>query len=391
MKIIRGYKTELHLNNKQITNCLKHAGAARYAYNWGLSQKQQAYDAKEKSPNAIELHRRLNRLKKTDLPWMYESSKCAPQEALRNLDRAFDNFFRKCKQKKQGKHKGKVGFPKFKSKKKGIGSFRLTGTIRVFENSIQLPRLGLLKLKERNYLPVDAKVLSATISERAGRWFVSIQVEEDVQVKITEKDEHDVVGVDLGIKTLATVSDGTSFDNPKALKNSLRKLRRLGRAVSRKKKGSSNRKKAVRRLAKRHYKISCIRNDILHNLTTQLTKTKSVIGVEDLNVKGMMRNHCLAQAIADVGFGEFRRQLEYKGQLYGCEIVLVDRFFPSSKLCSSCGAINDNLKLSDRSWTCDCGTVHDRDFNASYNLENVAASSSETLNACEGGLPLAVA
>ena len=151
MKVIRGYKTELHINNKQITNCLKHAGAARYAYNWGLSQKQQAYEAKEKSPNAIELHRRLNQLKKTDLPWMYESSKCAPQEALRNLDRAFDNFFRKCKQKKQGNYKGKVGFPKFKSKKKGIGSFRLTGTIRVFENSIQLPRLGLLKLKERNY------------------------------------------------------------------------------------------------------------------------------------------------------------------------------------------------------------------------------------------------
>jgi len=391
--IIRGYKTELKLNNKQRTACLKHAGAARYTYNWGLAIKQEVLDRnkdkskedREKVPNAIELHRRLNQLKKEELPWMYENSKCAPQEALRNLDRAFDNFFRRCKLKKQGKHRGKLGFPKFKSKKKGIGSFRLTGTIKVFDDAIQLPRLGRLRLKECGYIPVDGKILSATISEHAGRWFVSVQIEESEPETFTTNDNL-VAGVDLGVKTLATVSDGTTYENPKALKSNLRKLKRLSRSVSRKRKGGQNRRKAVKRLARKHYRISCIRKDVLHKMTTELTKTKSVIGIEDLNVKGMMRNHCLAQAISDVGFGELRRQLEYKGKLYNCEIVVVDRFFPSSKMCNECGCINDELKLSDRSWTCDCGAVHDRDFNASVNLEKVAASSSETLNACEGRL-----
>lgn len=389
--MIRGYKTELKLNNKQRTACHRHAGAARYAYNWGLNQKQQAYENNQKTPNAIELHRRLNELKKTELAWMYESSKCSPQEALRNLDRAFDNFFRKCKQKKQGKHKGKVGFPRFKSKKKGIGSFRLTGTIKVFENAIQLPRLGRMKLKESGYLPTNAKVLSATVSEHGGRWFVSIQVEENIQHYDCPKHKHGIVGVDLGIKTLATVSDGTVYENPKALRSNLKKLKRLSRSVSRKKKGSSNRKKAVRRLSKLYYHIACIRKDVLHKLTTQLTKTKSVVGIEDLNVRGMTKNRRLALSIADVGFAELRRQLEYKSRLYNCEIVVVDRFFPSSKMCSNCGGLNDELTLSDRSWECACGMVHDRDYNAAVNLEHVAASSAETLNDCEGRLPLAVA
>jgi putative transposase len=157
LKVQCGYKTELCLNNKQTTACLKHAGAARYAYNWGLNQKKLAYENKQKTPNAIELHRQLNALKPTEFSWMYEVSKCSPQEALRNLDRAFENFFKK-----------RSKFPKFKSKKNGIGGFRLTGTIKVTENSIQLPRLGRLKLKERGYLPTNAKILSASVSERAG-------------------------------------------------------------------------------------------------------------------------------------------------------------------------------------------------------------------------------
>src|SRR6266699_7137493 len=153
MKITRGYRTELDLNNKQKTLCLKHAGTARYAYNFGLSRKIEAYKKGEKGPTAIDLHRELNKLKKTELSWMYGVSKCAPQEALRHVDKAYDNFFRKVKIKKQGKYKGKVGFPKFKSKKKGIGSFRLTGAIKVFPDAIQLPRLGKLRLKEHDYLP----------------------------------------------------------------------------------------------------------------------------------------------------------------------------------------------------------------------------------------------
>src|SRR5690348_15710539 len=161
--IQRAYKTELALNNAQITACKKHAGAARWAYNWGLQRKQEAYKATGKSPSAIDLHRELNALKTTELPWMYAVSKCAPQEALRNLDTAFAHFFRRCALKQQGKLKGKVGYPQPKTKKKGLGSFRLTGTIVVFPDAIQLPRLGRVRLKEHGYLPIaGVKVLSAT-------------------------------------------------------------------------------------------------------------------------------------------------------------------------------------------------------------------------------------
>ena len=366
-----GYKTELRPNNKQKTLLLKNAGAARYAYNWGLAQKKTAMDAKTKIPNAIELHRRLNAIKPTELPWMYEVSKCSPQEALRNLDRGFTNFFEK-----------RARFPKFKNKKNGIGGFRLTGTIKVEDRHVQLPRLGRLKLKEHGYLPTNAKILSASVSERAGRWFVSIQVEENLPEYTGVKDEYDVVGVDLGIKTLATVSDGKVYDNPKPLRTKLRKLKRFQQSVSRKVKGSQNRKKATRKVAKLYLKISNVRKDTLHKITTALAKTKRVVGIEDLNVSGMMKNRCLAQAIADLGLGEWRRQLEYKGNWYSCSIVPVDRFYPSSKTCSVCGEINENLTLADREWICDgCGTHHDRDYNASKNIEYVAASLSETVNA----------
>ena len=363
----RGYKTEIHPNNKQRTLLLKNAGVARFAYNWGLSQKRVAMTTKSKIPNAIELHRRLNAIKPTELPWMYEVSKCSPQEALRNLDRAFINFF-----EKRGK------FPKFKSKKNGIGGFRLTGTIKVEDSHVQLPRLGRLKLKEKGYLPTTAKILSASVSEKAGRWFVSIQVEQELPEYIGQKDEHNVVGVDLGIKTLATVSDGQTFDNPKPLKTRLRKLRRLNKSVSRKVKGSKNRKKAVSRLARLYAHISNIRKDTLHKITTVLAKTKRIVGIEDLNVSGMMKNRCLSRSIADLGLFEWRRQLEYKGKWYSCLIRVIDRWFPSSKTCHVCGEINENLTLADREWTCPCGVVHDRDFNASKNIEYVAASLTET-------------
>jgi putative transposase len=216
IRIIRGYKTELDLNNRQRTACAKHAGAARYAYNWGLRRKIDAYEATGTSPTAIDLHRELNALKRTELGWMYEVSKCAPQEALRNLDRAFAHFFRRVELKKQGKLKGPVGFPRFKSRKRGLGSFRLTGSIHIFEDSIQLPRLGRLRLKERGYLPTSGvNILSATVSERAGRWFVSVQVEEEVPAPTPAKGE--AIGVDLGVRTLATRSDGIVYENPKAL------------------------------------------------------------------------------------------------------------------------------------------------------------------------------
>jgi transposase len=230
MIILRAYKTELDLNNKQCTLCAKHAGTARFSYNWGLSRKISAYQAGQKTPTAIDLHRELNALKKTDFPWMYEVSKCAPQEALRNLDKAFDNFFRRVKEKKAYKFTGKVGFPKFKSKKLGKGSFRITGSISVKKDKIKLPRLGWLRLKEKGYIPtVGIKILSATVSEKARRWFVSVQVEQEI--KDIEKATGAPIGVDLGIKSMAVCSSGTEFENPKALQKALQKLRRVQREL----------------------------------------------------------------------------------------------------------------------------------------------------------------
>lgn len=371
MKVIRGYKTELDLNKKQITACLKHAGAARYAYNWGLRRYQEEYVAGRKTPNAISLHKELNALKKTDFPWMYEVSKCAPQEALRDLEKAFKRFFDNVKKKKPGKK----GYPKFKSKKKGIGSFRLTGVIHVYEKYVQLPRLGKLRLKEAGYIPTSGvKILSATVSEQAGRWFVSVQIEEERANPAPATGQG--IGVDLGIKTLATCSDGRSIENPKALRSNLKKLARLGRKHSRKVKGSKNRKKAARRLARMHARIANIRKDALHQATSAIVaKTKpdserpAVIVIEDLNVSGMLKNRKLSRAIADVGLYEFRRQLEYKAHQAGSVINVVSRWYPSSKTCSACGWIDHDQTLSDRTFICqECGIVLDRDFNAALNL-----------------------
>jgi len=378
MLILRAFKTELDLNNRQSSACVRHAGAARFAYNWGLERKIAAYQAGEKTPSAIDLHRELNRLKKGELSWMYAVSKCAAQEALRDLDRAFQHFFRRVKAKKAGRSI-QAGFPRFKARKKGVGSFRLTGAIRIFDGHIRLPRLGVLKLKEKSYLPITGvHILNATVSERAGRWFVSVQVK--MEIPDPDPVEKPVAGVDLGINRMAQVSDGTCFENPHALKNAQKKLKRLQRVVSRRKPDSANRQKAVRQLAKAHLRVANIRKNALHQVTTWLTKTKSAIVLEDLNVSGMMQNHHLAQSIADVGLHEFRRQLQYKGQWYppfhrgwyGCEIFLADRFFPSSKQCSQCGTVKDSLGLAQRTYHCEnCGLMIDRDWNAAKNLEQL--------------------
>jgi putative transposase len=380
MKVVRGYKTELDLNNKQATLCLKHAGTARYAFNWGLAKKIEAYKADQKVPSAIDLHRELNKLKQTELQWMYEVSKCAPQEALRDIDTAFKNFFRKVGLKKQGKYKGKAGFPKFKSKKKAIGSFRLTGAIKVFPDAIQLPRLGKLRLKEHDYLPVSGvHILSATVSEQAGRWYVSLQVEQDIAELVNTKVS--AIGIDLGITTLATCSDKVRFANPKALKSQLKRLKKMQRSHSRKQKGSKNREKSRLTLAKLHARIAHVRKDALHKFTTHVCKNHAHIGIEDLHVAGMLKNHHLAQAISDASFGEIRRQLTYKAQWYGTRLVVIDRFYPSSKTCSVCGYVLEKLDLKVRVWTCPkCQTEHYRDDNASKTV--LAASSVERLNAC---------
>jgi len=380
--IQRAYKTELELNDEQITACKRHAGAARWAYNWGLQRKQDAYRKTGTSPSAIDLHRELNALKQTQVPWMYAVSKCAPQEALRNLDRAFAHFFRRATLKQQGKLRGKLGYPKCKSKKRGLGGFRLTGSLVVLPDAIPLPRLGQLRLKERSYLPTAAKILSATVSEQAGHWYVSLLVEQE---HVVSENTGPVVGVDLGIKQLATLSDGSVEPNPRHLKQRLRKIKRCQRTVSRRRKGSCNRRKAVRRLARLHRTVANQRANTLHQFTSRLAKTKSVVVIEDLNVAGMLKNHHLAQAIGDVGFGAFRRQLTYKAAWYGCQVVVASRWEPSSKTCSGCGWVDSDLSLADRTFHCEqCGLLLDRDLNAAINLEHLAGSSPDRINACGG-------
>ena len=386
MKVLRAYKTELDPTYKQVEQLLQHAGCARWAYNWGLRKKIEAYKATGKSPSAIDLHRELNNLKtkpaeEGGVPWMYESSKCAPQEALRNLDAAYKSFFRRCKSGAK-----KKGFPRFKSRRNGIGSFRLTGSIRASETHVQLPSLGGIKLKEYKYLPVEnVHILSATITESAGHWFVSLQVEQEtVESQSTKAKEKradrilpppklvSVLGVDVGIKHLAVTSDGKVFDNPKALIKAQKTLRCRQKAVSRKQKGSKNRRKAVAKVTRVHQRIANIRRDALHKMTTSIAKSASVIVIEDLNVSGMLKNHCLARALSDASLSECHRQLEYKSGWYGSTLLKADRFYPSSKRCSKCGKVKDHLGLDERVYRCGnpaCGLVIDRDLNAAINLK----------------------
>jgi putative transposase len=376
MKLVRGYKVELKINNKQRTLLRKHAGAARFAWNWGLARRIEEYKQQGKSSNAIEQHRELNALKQTDFKWMYEVSKCAPQEALRDLDRAFANFFRRVKNGEK-----KVGFPKFKSKKGGRRSFRLTGAIRVERDKIRLPRIGWLRLCQRDYIP-GVKILSATVSEGADRWFVSVQVEAEISVSPASGKP---IGIDLGVKNMATCSDGRVFDNHKAIYRSERKLKRLQRQLSRRKKDSHNREKTRKKIGKLHFKIANQRCDAISKATSALVaKTKpphqrpKTIVIEDLNVNGMLRNRRLSKAVANVGMHEFRRQLEYKCAWYGSKLLVANRFYPSSKRCSACGAIKEELPLDVRVFQCNnCSLLLDRDLNAAINLKKLAGSSSE--------------
>lgn len=381
----RAYRTEIDPNQAQHTQLLKSCGVARFAYNWGLARRQAHYEEWKTQPEEMrgkykplshyDLKKEWNARKAAEFPWASEVSTHCMQSAMADLDRAFQNFFRRLKQG------GKPGFPRFKSRKKGLGGFRLYGCIHVAERHIQLPTFGLVRLKEHGYFPTEGiKILNASVHETAGRWFVSLQVEQEVETLAPVNRE--AVGVDVGVKSLAVLSDGTVFENPKPLRCAQRKLRRLQRSLSRKVKGSNNRKKAGRRVARLHYRVTCIRKNALHQASHAITKRYGVIGIEDLNVKGMVRNHCLAQAISDASFAELRRQITYKAGWRGGQVVLVDRWHPSSKICSGCGALKETLKLSERVYHCTgCGLEMDRDANAAVNLRLVAAKAADTLNA----------
>ncbi|TLX94171.1 MAG: transposase [Thaumarchaeota archaeon] len=278
MKIFRAYKTELAPDDVQIAALYNHAGAARFAYNWGLEWKSNVHEYNQlphprlKTPTAVDLHRELNRLKEGKLSWMYEVSKCAPQEALRDLDAAFSNFFAH-----------RAGPPNFKSRKRGVGSFTLYGAISVRPAEIHLPRIGWVRLKEHRYIPSRAHINSVTVSARAKRWYVAVNVVEERKEPVTPPGP--AVGVDRGLNSLAVVSDGTVLENPRVLRRYERKLRHLQRNLSRKKKGSSNRRNAREALARLNMRVRNTRLDPIQKFTTMLAKTKPVIGVEDLDVK----------------------------------------------------------------------------------------------------------
>ncbi len=368
MLVQKSYKTELDPTNKQITLFRKACGVRRFAYNWGLNKKITQYEDTGKSDNFQGLLKDLNKIKDKEFPWMREVSTYVVQSAIHDLDEAYSHFFRRVKNGE------KPGFPKFKSKKNGLGGFRLYNIIgkHVQLSGIKFPRIGLVKLKEQGYLPTSGvKINSATIKEHAGKWFVSLQVEESVE---TPNNQGEVVALDLGLDSFIHDSNNDSEDAPKPLKKSLDKLIKLSRQHSKKKKGSNSREKARKKLAKLHYKISCQRNDFLHKLSTNLTKTKLVIVVEDLNVSGMVRNHKLARSINDVSWSMFVSMLDYKSKWYGSTLFKVDRFYPSTQLCSNCGNRKigeEKIGLDVRLYHCDkCNFECGRDYNASLNLLN---------------------
>ena len=365
--MLLAHKIELKCNNKQSTYFAKACGAARKAYNWALDEWQKEY-AEGGKPNETALRRKLNSIKREKFPWMLEVTKNAPQMAIIQLGQAFRNFFAK-----------RSGYPTFR--KKWIDDrFTLTNDqFTVNGSRIRIPHLGWVRMRES--LRFSGKIISATISRAANKWLVSITVETPSK-KIQPANENQVaVGIDLGLSHFATLSTGETIIGPKPHKVLLNRLKRLSRSLSRKQKGSNNRNKAKLKLSRLHYRISNIRRDAIHKLTTSLTNNFQVIGIEDLNVKGMIRNRKLSRSISDMGFFEFRRQLEYKTSMHNKTLVIADRWFASSKLCSCCGYTLDKLLLSSREWTCpQCTTHHNRDVNAAKNLEKMAVSS--TVTAC---------
>lgn len=382
--MLKAYKTELDPNNRHRTQLVRYCGVARFVFNWALADRKSRYE-QELTTSMYEQKRRFNALKDEQFPWVRDVAYTVLQAAFDNSDIAYKNFFRRVKSGTE-----KAGFPKFKSKKRGLGNFTLRGNIHAQGSTIQLPRLGVVRLKEDNYLPTSGvKILSATINERARHWFVSLQVEEPDKPVL--QPSSGIIGVDVGIKTLATCSDGTTFENPKSLSRYEKRLAHIQRELSRRQKGSKNRAKTKQKVAKLHYRIANIRRYSLHQVSSYLAvKAKpETIVLEDLNVAGMLQNRHLSKAVVDASFAELRRQLEYKCSWYGVGLVVADRFFPSSKTCASCGTKKPLLKLSERTFVCEsCGVVIDRDFNASLNLARLGSSSLNFEPPNKRGLPV---
>ena len=358
------HKIQLKPNKQQIEFFIKSAGVARFAYNWALAEWKRQYEAGEK-PTEAKLRKQLNSIKRAEFPWMLEVPKTVPQQAIKNVGKAFQNFFRRVKNGE------KPGYPRFK--KKGIskdsfrpdnGSSKDKDALDVQGKRVKIPKLGWVKMTE--LLRFQGKIISSTISRTADKWFISVTVDTE-QLPHVRKN-HGSCGIDLGVNCLAALDNGRKYMPAKALSVYEKRLKRAQRQLSRKKKCSSNRRKAAMKVARLHYKITCMRSDVIHKVTTEIVLNNDFIAMEDLNVKGMVKNHKLAKAVSDASMSEFRRQIVYKSAMYDSKVHFIDRFFPSTKLCMNCGQIHD-MPLSKRVFTCDCGIEpEDRDVHAAKNI-----------------------
>jgi putative transposase len=359
--MLRAYKYRIYPNNDQTTMIKVHFGACRFVYNWALEQKIKTYEQSKQSISRFELQHLLVHEVKPANTWLKTVNSQALLSSLVNVESAFTKFFRE-----------KSGFPHFKSRKNPVQSFQLPQhySIDFEKNVIKLPKIGEIEaVLHRRF---EGEMKTATISRSStGKYFISILVDDGKELPSKQEiSESATIGIDVGIKDFAILSNGEKVENPKYLKNSLKRMKCLQKRVSKKVKGSKNRDKAKQHLSKIHEIISNQRNNFQHQLSSKLISENQAIALETLNVKGMVKNHCLAQSISDTGWSSFITKLEYKAERLGKTILRIGRFEPSSKICNVCGYYNSNLTLKDREWICpDCKTNHDRDVNAAINIK----------------------
>lgn len=372
----RAYRFRLRPTAVQEQLLLQHAGMYRYVYNWALATRQEHYKETGKSLSSYDMFRRLSVLaKEPDTVWLQGAAMHALRESVKDLDRAYKNFFAR-----------RSRFPRFKSRHRTQPSIRHPQGVRVQDGRVKCPKIGWIRIRQSQ--DVIGKIKLATFKRDArNHWYVSIVTEFESPDAVIVARPDRVIGVDLGLTDFIVTSEGERVSAPKHLRRAERKLRKANKALSRTKKGSKNREKARRRLAIVHGKVANQRKDFLHKLSTRLVNEHDAVILEDLSVKGLARTK-LAKSVMDAAWGEFARQVEYKSQWSCKPFVKIDRFFPSSKTCNVCGSINDGLTLADRVWTCGCGAVIDRDLNAARNIRDqgllslVAAGHAETQNAC---------